>query len=178
MNTHQPGFLPSDSTMRLVDRARRFEDEIEPWRRGIIATQVWRDHADRPVVFKTAEALARALEEIEPIILPEETFIGCTFRRLRVHAGVGEFDRWRVAAKNPEVRGYHEDMPVPPEVDAELRWWRDSDLPNLHASNAARRRHAYLGRFAIAHPHGGLGGHTLPDHGILLRSPLPRLVCT
>lgn len=161
---------PCADALRLCERARRFEDEVEPWLRGVIATEVWRDQPELPVVLKKAEVLARALEEIPPIILPEDRILGIAYRRLRVHQGVGDPDAWRIRVKNPEFWPFNEQWPVPDEVRRTLRWWNENGRRPLWAQNQLRQQNHWLQKYGIAWPNGWVGGHTLPDHGILLQA--------
>lgn len=165
---------PQPSLMKLRDRAFTSEDETEPWQRGLIATEVWRDHPEWPVVLKRAEVSARCLERIPPSILPEDRFAGFVFRRLRVHAGVSDPDGWRNLAKHPEMHGYRESWPLPPDVRRAYAWWKENGVQPQPLNNA-RLRHPWLTRYGIANPHGRVGGHTLPDHGILLTSGIKGL---
>jgi formate C-acetyltransferase len=156
-----------DDTRRLRDRARRYEDDADPYIRGVIATEVYRDCPHLPVVRKRAEILAHTLERIEPVVLPEARLIGAIYRRRKVHAGVSEDDAWRIEVFFPERYSYREDWPIPDEVKATLRWWVDHPI-TAGAGNNVRQDHLWLGRYGIGLPHGMVHGHTLPDHGILL----------
>ncbi|MBN1672189.1 MAG: hypothetical protein JXR37_14205 [Kiritimatiellae bacterium] len=161
-------------TRRLCERARCFEDDADPYLRGLVATRVYRDHSEMPVVWKRAEILARTLEQLPPIVLPEERIIGPAYRRFRTHAGVSDAEAWRRPLLYPDHRGFNERALVPPAVRAELSWWTRACGRN-RLSNEVRQREAWLGRYALANPHGWLGGHTLPDHGILLRNGIGAL---
>jgi len=148
------------------ERVRRFEDDADPCIRGILATRVYRDEPELPVARKRAEIVARVLETIEPIVLSEERLLGAVCRRRRVHGGVSDGDWWRIAVAYPDYRGFNGRWPVPESILDELRWWASHPPPSR--PNPARERHAYLGRYGLASPHGYVSGHTLPDHGILL----------
>ena len=154
---------------KLCERARAFEDDADPYLRGLVATEVYRDEPHLTVVRKRAEILARTLERIEPVILPEERIVGPAYRRFRVHGGVGEEDAWRIAVLFPDRRGFNPDWPMPDEVRRELSWWEGRDI-HFAARNDARQRHSWMRRYCLAGPHGLVQGHTLPDHGILLEA--------
>jgi len=158
----------------LRDRVRRFEDEGDPFLRGVIATRIYRDRPELPVVVKRAEILAQTLESIEPAVLPEEHLVGAAYRRRRVHQGVSDSEAWRIQVFHPERHGYREEWPLPDAVRRELRWWADGGAAR-RAPNPVRERSGWLGKYGIAHPHGTLGGHTLPDHGILLQAGVEAL---
>jgi formate C-acetyltransferase len=163
-----------EHTRTLRDRARRFEDAADPYLRGMIATRVYRDQPDLPVVLKRAEILARTLENLEPIVLPEERIVGVAYRRFQVHAGVSESESWRIRAMHPERRGFNEDWPMPEEIAEEMRWWVDH--PNgWQLANVVRAQNRWLSKYAIAGPHGSVNGHTLPDHGIILEAGIAEL---
>jgi formate C-acetyltransferase len=162
----EPRALPED-LRALRERILRFEDEACPWIRGRMATRVYRDEPGLPVVLKRAEILARTLETMRPIPLSGQRLVGVAFRRLRVHGGVGDADAWRIQCRHPENWGYHDAWPLPDAVGAELAWWKGRDLPG-RAFRAAREWHPELLRHGLAHPHGQVQGHTLPDHGVLL----------
>jgi pyruvate-formate lyase len=151
----------------LRDRARRFEDDADPYLRGLVATEVYRDHSDWPVVLKRAEIIARTMERLEPVILPEERIVGPAYRRFQVHRGVSDEDTWRLHALYPEMHGFSEDLPAPEGVKQELRWWQDRPL-RAGTANTVRMSNSWLSRYALASPTGFLHTHTLPDHGILL----------
>lgn len=51
-------------TRTLRDRARRFEDDADPYLRGLIATRVYRDQPALPTVRKRAEILAQTRESV------------------------------------------------------------------------------------------------------------------
>ena len=143
---HRPPRQANAELLRLRDRVRAYEDEVEPWLRGVIATQVYRDHADWPVVRQKAEVIARSLEEIEPLTLPEDRILGIVYRRLRVHGGVGNYDQWRMAVKSPEFRGFREEWPVPEEVKQELRFWQTHPLIGRNGDNEAAKCCDAVGR--------------------------------
>jgi len=161
-------------TLALRDRARRFEDEADPCARGPIATRTYRDRSDLPAVRKRAEILASLLESLDPIVLPEEHIIGVVYRRFRVHGGVGEFDAWRIRAMHPERHGFNERWPLPEKAREEMRWWASHPAASRER-NGVRARNRWLTQYAIANPHGFAGGHTLPDHGILLENGIAAL---
>ncbi|MFO7957549.1 MAG: pyruvate formate lyase family protein [Candidatus Brocadiia bacterium] len=165
---------PSEETLKLCERARRFEDDSDPFHRGLVATRVYRDQPELPVVMKRAEVLARTLETLEPTVLPEERIVGAAYRRFRVHPGVSDPDAWRIRVLHPERWGYREDWPLPDEVREEMRWWAGEDAPDP-PRNEARERNRPLMRYGLAHPHGWVQGHTLPDHGIILEHGIGRL---
>ncbi len=75
-----------------------FEDDADPYLRGLVATAVYRDYSVWPVVRKRAEIIARTLERLEPAILPEERIVGPAYRRFQVHRGVSDEDTWRLHA--------------------------------------------------------------------------------
>lgn len=164
----------SDYTRTLRDRARRFEDDADPCVRGLIATRVYRDRPELPIALKRAEILARTLEELEPIILPEERIVGVAFRRFRVHRGISDPDGWRIEVMHPERRGPKEDWPIPDDVREEMSWWAEHS-PNPWGRDPARARSRWLYTYAVANPSGFAGTHTLPDHGILLRAGIAEL---
>lgn len=164
----------SEYTRTLRDRARRFEDDADPYLRGLIATRVYRDQPALPTVRKRAEILAQTLEAIEPIVLPEERIIGAAYRRFRVHRGVSDADAWRIQVLHPERHGFNDRWPLPDEVREKLSWWQDRGL-NLRGRNALRSRNRWLSRYAIANPNGFVSGHTLPDHSILIRAGIGKL---
>lgn len=153
----------------LCERVQRFEDASHPYLRGLIATRVYRDEPDLPAVTKRAEIMARTLERLRPTVLPEERIVGCAYRRFKVHPGVSDPDGWRNSVIYPDRRGFDQSAPIPEEVREELSWWRDN-RPELLGRNPARRCHGRLWRYGLATPHGLVQGHTLPDHGILLRA--------
>ncbi|MBT4823463.1 MAG: hypothetical protein HON70_47615 [Lentisphaerae bacterium] len=161
----------------LIERVRHFEDENAPWERGVVATEVYRDEPDLTPVRQKAEVIARSFERIRPIVLPEDRIVGITFRRLRIHGGVGSHDAWRMVAKHPEKRGYRAGMPIPEEADRILQWWQEKSgrLVGIRNRNANRVQQAnmQLQRHGIVHPHGSIGGHTLPAHDILLTNSIP-----
>ncbi len=165
--------LPEDIRV-LCERVRRFEDAADPYLRGLIATRVYRDQDRLPAVLKRAEIMARTLEQIEPIVLPEERFVGAAYRRFRVHQGVSNPEAWRIQVLHPERRGYNERWPLPDRVREELKWWRGRAV-NLRGADKLRQENGWLSRYAIANPHGLVQGHTLPDHGILLRHGIAQL---
>lgn len=161
-------------THALCERARRFDDEADPYLRGLIATRVYRDHPDLPVVLKRAEVLARTVERIEPVILGEERIVGAAYRRFRVHPGVSDPDDWRIKVLHPERHGFDEQWPLPADAREELGWWRGREV-GLWGRNTVRKRSGWLSRYGVASPHGLVQGHTLPDHGILLRAGMSEL---
>ena len=158
----------------LRDRVRRFEDDADPFVRGRIATQVYRDLSDLPVVLKRAEIMARVLETIQPVVLPEEKILGAVYRRRRVHEGISDPDAWRVRVAFPEQHGYDERWPLPEAVRQELKWWANRKT-DRQGANPLRQKNAWLAKYAIANPHGSVNGHTLPDHGILLEAGIGEL---
>ncbi len=166
-----PRALPDDLA-RLRDRARRFEDDADPFLRGLVATEVYRTHPDWPAVRLRAEVLARTLSELSPVILPEETCLGIAYRRHQVHGGVSDPDAWRRGAMYPEYRQVPADAPLPDEVREALRWW-DGRRPDRGTPERAAAR--YLAKYGLAAPHAFVGGHTLPDHGIVLREGIGHL---
>ena len=173
VTTPRPAAI-DDYARVLRERVRRFADEADPYLRGLIATRVYRDQPDLPVVRKRAEIQALALEGLEPIVLPEERIVGAVYRRRRVHEGVSYPDAWRSAVFYPEANDLCDDWPIPDEVRRELAWW-DGRRRRVCGANEVRSRNAWLWRYAIAAPHGAVNGHTLPDHGIVLRAGIAEL---
>ncbi|MGD2175788.1 MAG: pyruvate formate lyase family protein, partial [Candidatus Brocadiaceae bacterium] len=163
-----------ERTARLCERVRCYEDAVDPFVRGRHATRVYRDEPGLPVVLKRAEILARTLEELEPVVLPEQRIIGASYRRLRVHGGVSDEDAWRIGVLHPERSGFDPAWPVPDEVREELSWWNGRDV-GPRSRNRLRAQHGWLSKYGIAGPHGLVQGHTLPDHGILLRAGIGTL---
>jgi len=159
-----PRALPSDLA-RLCDRARRFEDDAQPYRRGLIATEVYQAHPDWPAVTLRAEVLARTLAELPPVVLPEETCLGVAYRRHQVHGGVSDPDAWRRGVMYPEYRPLRADAPIPDDVRETLAWWNGRRPDRSTPERAAA---GYLMTHGLAYPHAYVAGHTLPDHGILL----------
>lgn len=167
INTEEGNVL-DDPLIRLRARARNFEDDADPYVRGLIATRIYRDTPDLPVVMKRAEIMAQTLEQIKPMVMPEERILGAVYRRRKVHQGISDSEGWRIQVFYPEKHQFREDWPIPQEVKDELRWWRDHPL-NANAQNTIRQQNLWLARYGIAWPHGMVNGHTLPDHGILLK---------
>jgi len=169
-NLHQV----DEAVRTLCERARRFEDDADPYLRGLVATEVYRDLPGMPVVRKRAEILARTLERLDPVVLPEERIVGAAYRQFRVHPGVSDPDAWRIRALHPDRWGFDERWPLPEHVRKTLSWWQEQKI-GLHGINAARREHSWMMRYGVAHPHGLVQGHTLPDHAILLDAGIARL---
>jgi pyruvate-formate lyase len=161
-------------TETLRDRAWRFEDDADPCVRARIATEVYRDKPDLPVVRKRAEILARTLETLAPIVLPEERLVGVAFHRMRVHGGVSDSDAWRIQVMHPERHGFNPRWPIDEETREELKWWKGRNSKGRN-DNALRKENPWLQRYALAGPHGFVGAHTLPDHGILLNNGIGEL---
>ena len=166
-----PRVLPEDLA-RLRDRARRFEDDADPFLRGLLATAVYREHPDWPAAMLRAEVLARTLSELTPVVLPEETCLGVAHRRHQVHGGVSEPDAWRRAVTVPEYRPIPPTWPLPVEVREAMDWWT-AHRPDR--STPERQAASYLQRHGIASPHASVSGHTLPDLSILLRHGIGEL---
>jgi formate C-acetyltransferase len=126
------------------------------------------------VVLKRAEIIARVLETIKPVVLPEERILGAVYRRRRGHEGVSDPDAWRVRVAFPEQHRYDESWPLPESVRDELKWWKNQQT-GRRGANQPRNENGWLGKYAVASPHGNVGGHTLPDHGILLNAGVDEL---
>ncbi len=159
---------------QLRERIYAYEDETQPWRRGVIATQVWQELEHEPLVLKKAEVIARCFEQIKPALLPEDRFAGFVFRRLQVHNGVSSEDAWRRQIKHPEIFGYNPNWPIPEEIHNIFTYWRDHPPKQPH--NPYREKHKWLTRYGIANPNAWIGGHTLPDHNILLEAGIPGMI--
>ncbi len=140
-------------TQRLCERARRFEDDADPYLRGLVATEVYRNEPGLHVVRKRAEVTARTRETLQPVVLPEERIVGAAYRRFRVHPDVGDSDAWRIRVLYPDRHGYDPPWPLPDQVREQLEWWSGRDV-GLWGRNAARSRNRWLSRYALAGPHG------------------------
>ena len=137
--------------IRLRERARRYEDDADPYIRGLIATQIYRDFPDMPVVRKRAQILARTLEQITPVVLPEDCIMGSVYRRRKVHRGVSEENGWRIQVFFPENGPYREEWPIPAEIKDHLRWWQNHKIDTTEI-NSSRKANLWLGRYGIAWP--------------------------
>lgn len=135
----------------LRDRARRFEDDADPFVRGCAATHVYRDLPDLPVVLKRAEIIARVLETVKPVVLPEERILGAVYRRRRVHEGISDLDAWRVRVAFPEQHGYDERWPLPEPVRHELEWWANRET-GRRGANTLRKENGWLGKICYCKP--------------------------
>ena len=121
-----------DSRVRVLDhytevfrdRARRYEDDGDPYFRGVVATQVYRDHPDMPITLKKAEVMARTLESIEIKVIDESLLAGSIYRKLRVHNHVSDDEGWRRFALYPDLLQFDPDLPAPPHVKKLYEFWR------------------------------------------------------
>jgi len=162
-------------TRRLCARVLRFEDGGDPFLRLPIVTRVYRDSDDLPPVLKRAEVAARTMEAVEPVVLPEDRLLVPVYRRWRVHGGVSDADGWRRLVFSPERGDVDPSVPMPDEVRRDLEWWRSNPPAVRRLRHRNVSEHQWLQKYAVAGPHGRVGGHTLPDHGIVLRSGLAGL---
>lgn len=161
---------------RFRAAVRSYVDEINPWLRGLIATRLYRDRRDLPIARLRAEVLAQTLEAIDPVIIPEALISGSAIRRMRVHDGISDSEGWRRFALFPEAGGFDELVEAPEEVRAVYRFWRTPEARRYALENPIRDANRWLIDFGIASPWGTCGGHTLPDHAILLESGIDELV--
>jgi len=161
-----------DSIEVLTQKVARFEDDADSFERAKHATAVYRDMPDLPVVLKRAEIVARTLETIAIPVLGEELIVGPAFRRQKVHGGVDDGDTWRLNACFPEHRSWSPACPVPRARRADFAWWRKRRT--ARGQGGAGRAPAWQ-RVGVANSGGGVGMHSLPDHGILLDSGIAGL---
>lgn len=172
-----------DSRVRVLDhytevfrdRARRYEDDGDPYFRGVVATQVYRDHPDMPITLKKAEVMARTLESIEIKVIDESLLAGSIYRKLRVHNHVSDDEGWRRFALYPDLLQFDPDLPAPPHVKKLYEFWRAKGITWANNKNRHRIENLWLWKYGIAHPFGFANGHTLPDHGILLGAGIAAL---
>lgn len=162
-------------TLDFRDAVRAYRDEFDPFFRGHIATEVFRGCPGAAPAMLRAEVIARALETLPIPIIDEALLAGIAIRRMRVHGGISDEEGWRRNALFPEDAGVPDDLDVPPEFTADYEWWRTEGAQFRRWHNQARAADPWIARFGIASPHGFSGGHTLPDHGILLGSGIAEL---
>lgn len=90
-----------------------------------------------------------------------------------MHVGVNEDSRWKLRAAFPELSGYSESWPVADQIKSALSFWSGH---SNRINNNVREKYKWISQNGLAQPSGNLGGHTLPDHGILLENGIDRLL--
>lgn len=157
---------------RLKDRVFALEDEFKAWERGLVATEVCQNQPDLPAVIKRAKIIEGTLSRLSPIIFDEEWICGYVFRDYPVHSGVSSDSLWKFDVAFPELCGYRQSWPIEEHIKEKLRYWEGKSIV---PKNETLEQHSWIYRCGIASPQGTLGGHTLPDHGILLQNGIGKL---
>lgn len=148
-------------------RILAYEDEADPYFRGAVAREVFREMPRAPRVTQLAEVQGRYLEQVPFPFIREGFFAGIVFRKLKVHGGISDSEEWRTAALFPELADPEALKALPREKGYDF-WLSGGDLAFPGPVNPVRRENSWIGRYAIGHPQGTQNGHTMADHGIVL----------
>lgn len=156
------------------EKAAALKDEADPYIRGLIATEVYKNNPQMPVVLKCAVITSRSLSEIEPIVLTEETILGPVSRQMQVHGGLSEADAWRKIVHYPENKHIDYDLPIPSDIKETLSWWNDNvfDMQSETAKSAKWLTESTI----FGNLMGSSNGHSLPDISILLKNGIDDLI--